>query len=101
MTTESSGFQSRVRVLLQQQGVAVTEQELLRLALRYPDCIGMDLWDVRAYAAPVGPSARSYHVVRGSDVIDVYRSNVLENAAAVRTALNDLEMQGETPAGIA
>lgn len=101
MTVEISDFDSRVRVLLQQEGVVVTESEMSRLALRYPDCGGTDLWDVRAYVRSAGPGARQYHVVRGSSVMDVYRSNQLENAAAVRTALNDLELQKTKPAAIA
>ena len=101
MTVETSDFGSRVRALLQQQGVVVTEPELSRLALRYPECRGTELWDVRAYVRSVGPGARSYHVVRGNGVVDVYRSDERDKAAAVRTALNDLELRRIPPAGIA
>ena len=98
MNIETADFTSRVRVLLQQQGVAVSEEELSRLEARYRECGGTDLWDVRAYAASGGLGARSYHVVRGTGVVDVYRSAERDNAAAVRTALNDLELRGQTPA---
>ena len=54
---------------------------------------GTGQWDVRAYArfAPVG--TRKYRVMRGSSIYDVYRSTEPERAAAVRTALNELESQ--------
>jgi hypothetical protein len=93
VTIEIGDFNSRMRLLLQQQGVVVTDPELFRLAARYPECGGTDLWDVRAYVRFANPGARSYHVVRGNGVVDVYRSDERDNAAAVRTALNDLELQ--------
>ncbi|HTR21975.1 MAG TPA: hypothetical protein VMH88_14075 [Gemmatimonadales bacterium] len=99
MTAAISDFNDRVRVLINQQGVVVTEPELSRLASRYPECGGTDLWDVRAYVRSVGLGAREYHVVRGSSVVDVYRSTERDNAAAVRSALNDLELQRKDDGG--
>lgn len=95
--TNETDFNSRMRVLLQQQGVAVTDPELSRMAARYPECGGTDLWDVRAYVRSVGAGAREYHVVRGTGVVDVYRSTERDNASGVRTALNDLEIHRTTP----
>ena len=68
----------------------LTEAELFHLGACYPGCAGTGQWDVREYArvAPVG--TREYRVV-GTSVYDVYRSLEHERAAAVRTALNELE----------
>src|SRR5439155_26121803 len=54
--------------------------------------------------ANTGVGAREYRVVRGSSIEDVYRSAERVRAAAVGTALNELESQersGEAPEGSA
>src|SRR6266567_4434950 len=91
MSIEASDFPSRLRAHVQLQGAMLTEAELSHLGTCYPGCAGTGQWDVRAYArvAPVG--TREYRVMRGSSIYDVYRSTEPERAAAVRTALNELE----------
>ena len=93
MSIEASDFPSRLRAHVQLQGATLTEAELSHLGACYPGCAGTGQWDVRAYArvAPVG--TREYRVMRGSSIYDVYRSTEPERAAAVRTALNELESQ--------
>ena len=48
---------------------------------------------MREYVRPTALGAREYRVVRGSSVQDVYRSAERVRAAAVGTALNELESQ--------
>jgi len=93
MSIEASDFPSRLRAQVHLQGAMLTEAELSHLWACYPGCAGTGQWDVRAYArvAPVG--TREYRVMRGSSIYDVYRSAEPECAAAVRTALNELESQ--------
>ena len=93
MSIEASDFPSRLRAHIELQGAMLTEAELSHLGACYPGCAGTGQWDVRAYArvAPVG--TREYRVMRGSSIYDVYRSTEPERAAAVRTALNELESQ--------
>ncbi|HYT05987.1 MAG TPA: hypothetical protein VEM13_14005 [Gemmatimonadales bacterium] len=90
---ESGDFQSRLRLLVEVQGTALTEDELSHMAECYPRCRGHEHWDVREYARPSGVGAREYRVLRGSSVLDVYRSADRARASAVRTALNELEAQ--------
>ncbi|MBI4420028.1 MAG: hypothetical protein HY560_04315 [Gemmatimonadetes bacterium] len=101
MIIEPSDFRSRVRLLLAQQGAGVTEEELSQMAARYPRCVGKEQWDVREYARRTGLGAREYRVVRGSSVQDVYCSTERGSAAAVRTALNELESTEKAPGGLA
>ena len=93
MTIEPSDFQSRLRVLLGLQGSVLTEEELSHMAECYPRCRGKEHWDVREYARRTGVGAREYRVMRGSSVQDVYCSAERVRAAAVPTALNELESQ--------
>jgi len=86
-----------VQGLLADLGVVATDRELSLLAERYPRCGGPDLWDVREYARPTGRGGREYRVVRGSAVLDVFCNVERERAAAVRTALNELESQRAVP----
>ncbi len=58
-----------------------------------PRCRGKEHWDVREYVRRLGVGAREYRVVRGSSIEDVYRSAERVRAAAVGTALNELESQ--------
>jgi len=93
MNNGASDFPSRLRAHVQLQGAMLTEAELFHVGACYPGCAGTGQWDVRQYArvAPLG--TREYRVVRGSSIYDVYRSIEPERAAAVRTALNELESQ--------
>ena len=91
MSIEPSDFRRRLRTLAEVQGVALTEEELSSMAESCPRCQGKEAWDVREYARPTKVGAREYRVVRGSGVLDVYRSVERVRAAAVRTALNELE----------
>lgn len=93
VTTAPGDFCDRVRVLVEQHGTVLTEQELSHMADRYPRCGGKGVWDVRAYARRSGNGAREYRVVRGGSVQDVYCSAEPVNAAAVRSALNEMETQ--------
>ena len=95
MTIEPEDLQSRLRVLLGLQGVVVTDEELSHVADCYPRCTGTEHWGVRQYVRRTGVGAREYRVVRGSSIEDVYRSVERARAAAVGTALNELE-SGET-----
>jgi hypothetical protein len=97
MTIEPNDFQSRLRVLLGLQGAVLTDEELSHTAERYPQCRGKEHWDVREYVRRTGVGAREYRVVRGSSTQDVYRSAERVRAAAVGTALNDLESQDLSP----
>ncbi len=98
MTFEPGDFQSRVRTLLGLQGAVLTDQELSQMADSYPRCRGKEHWDVRQYVGHkgMGVGAREYRVVRGGSVQDVFRSAERVRAAAVGTALNELESQ-DTP----
>lgn len=95
MTIEPNDFQSRLRALLGLQDAILTDQELSHLADSYPRCRGKDHWDVRQYVGRtgMGVGAREYRVVRGTSVQDVFRSDERVRAAAVGTALNELESQ--------
>jgi hypothetical protein len=102
MTTEPNDFQSRLRVLLGLQGTVLTNEELSHTAEGYAPCRGKEHWDVREYARRTGVGAREYRVVRGSSIEDVYRSAERVPAAAVGSALNQLESQeksAEAPEG--
>ena len=102
MIIAPNDFQSRLRSLLGLQGAVLTDEELSHTAERYPRCRGKEHWDVREYARRLGVGARKYRVVRGSSIEDVYRSTERVRAAAVGTALNELESQersGEAPGG--
>ncbi len=104
MSIEPSDFRSRLRVLLELQGAVLTDEELSHMAECYPRCRGKEHWDVREYVRLTGVGAREYRVVRGSSVQDAYRSAERVRAAAVQTALNELESQEkarEAPGGIA
>lgn len=104
MTIEPGDFQSRVRALLGLQGAVLTDEELSHLADCYPRCGGKGQWDVRQYVGLRGVGAREYRVMRGSSVLDVYRSAERVQADAVGTALNALESQersGDAPEGSA
>lgn len=91
MNIESNDVQSRLRVLLGLQSELFTDEELSHTAECYLRSHGKDYWDVREYARPTGVGAREYRVVRGTSPIDVYRSDNRVRAAAVGSALNDLE----------
>ena len=93
MITEPDDFQSRLRVLLGLQGEVLTDEELSHTAECYVKCPGKEHWDVREYAQRTGLGAREYRVVRGSSVQHVYRSAERVRAAAVGSALNELESQ--------
>jgi hypothetical protein len=104
MTFEPNHFQTRLRVLLGLQGAVLTDEELFHTAERYPRSRGKGHWDVREYVRRSGVGAREYRVVRGSSIEDGYRSGERVRAAAVGTALNELESQersGEAPGGSA
>jgi hypothetical protein len=91
MTIEPDDLQSRLRVLLGLQGAVFTDEELSHTAECYARCRGKERWDVREYVRRTGVGAREYRVVRGSSIEDVYRSAERARAAAVGTALNELE----------
>jgi hypothetical protein len=91
MTIEPNDFQSRLRVLLGLRGTVLTDSELSHTEECYARSQGKGQWDVREYAGRTGVGAREYRVVRGSSTNDVYRSTERAQAAAVGTALNDLE----------
>jgi hypothetical protein len=91
MTIEPDDLRSRLRVLLGLQGAVLTDEELSHTAECYARCRGKERWDVREYARRTGVGAREYRVVRGSSIEDVYRSAERARAAAVGTALNELE----------
>lgn len=93
MSIEPSDFGSRLRALVELQGAVLTAEELSQLGECYPRFRGKEHWDVREYVRRTGVGAREYRVVRGSSVQDVYRSAERVRAAAVRTALNELESQ--------
>jgi hypothetical protein len=99
MTTiaPNNEFQSRLRVLLGVRGAVLTDQELSHMADSYPRCRGREQWDVRQYVrhTETGVGAREYRVVRGTSVQDVFRSAERVRAAAVGTALNELEAQDQ------
>jgi hypothetical protein len=95
VTIEPEDLQSRLRVLLGLQGAVFTDEELSHTAECYARCRGKERWDVREYVRRTGLGAREYRVVRGSSIEDVYRSVERARAAAVGTALNELE-SGQT-----
>ena len=102
MSTAPSDFRTQLRALAELQGAVLTEDELSHMAESYPRCPGKEHWDVREYVRRIGVGAREYWVVRGSSIEDVYRSGERVRAAAVGTALNELESQersGEAPGG--
>jgi hypothetical protein len=92
---ELSDFQSRLGTLLGLQGAVLTDAEWSEMAACYPRCRGKDQWDVRQYVgnSGLGAGAREYRVVRGGSVQAVFRSAERARAAAVGTALNELETQ--------
>ena len=96
MTFAPEVFRRSVQDLLAGQGgdLVLTERQLSDLAERYPRCGGRSPWDVRAYARFTGRGGREYRVVRGTSVLNVFRSDQPESAAAVKTALNALEAPG-------
>ncbi len=96
MTVERGDFRGRLEALLEREGVVLTDRELTRMAERYPRCGGREPWDVREYARPARPGAREYRVMRGTSVEDVYASVDREHAAAVRSALNEIDYQDLT-----
>lgn len=93
MTIEPVDFGRRLRALLEAEGTVLTDEQLARMAEWYPKCPGKDPWDVREYASRSGLGAREYRVMRGTSVQEVYRSNERGSAAAVRSALNELDSQ--------
>jgi hypothetical protein len=99
MTIEPNDLQSRLRALLGLHGAVLTDEELSHTAERYPRCRGKEHWDVREYVRRTGVGAREYRVVRGGSVEDVYRSSERVRAAAVGTALNELESQERSGEG--
>src|SRR5437879_11809397 len=104
MSIEPNDFQSRLSVLLGLQGAVLTDEELSHTTERYPRCRGKEHWAVREYVRRTGVGAREYRVVRGSSIEDVYRSVERGRAAAVGTALTELEARerpGEGPGGSA
>ena len=96
MIVERGDFRSRLEALLEREGVVLTDRELTRMAERYPRCGGREPWDVREYARPARPGAREYRVMRGTSIEDVYASVDREQAAAVRSALNEIDYQDLT-----
>ena len=102
MTIAANDFQSRLSILLRLQGTVLTDEELSHTTERYPRCRGKEHWDVREYVRRIGVGTREYRVVRGRSIEDVYRSAERVRAAAIGTALNELESQeraGEAPGG--
>ena len=93
MIIEPTDLQNRLRVLLGLQGAVLTDEELSHTAECYARSRGKEHWDVREYAGSTGVGAREYRVVRGSSTADVYRSAERVRAAAVGSALNQLESQ--------
>lgn len=93
MTIEPNDLQSRLRVLLGLQSEVFTDEELSRTVGCYARSPGKEHWGVREYAGRNGVGAREYRVVRGSSIEDVYRSAERVRAAAVGSALNQLEFQ--------
>lgn len=91
MTIEPNDFQSRLRILLGLRGTVLTDEELSHTEECYVRSQGKGHWDVREYAGRSGVGAREYRVVRGTSTNDVYRSTERAQAAAVGTALNELE----------
>jgi hypothetical protein len=96
MTIEPDDLRSRLRVLLGLQGAVLTDEELSHTAECYARSRGKERWDVREYAGRTGVGAREYRVVRGTSIEDVYRSAERARAAAVGTALNELESSGNS-----
>ena len=94
MTLSSQDFRRRIQQLLELDGTMLTEGELSRLTERYAACRGAEPWDIRTYARPASVGAREYRVVRGTHILEVFATEVLANATAVRTALNEMESEG-------
>jgi hypothetical protein len=91
MSIESIGVPTLLRAHIHVQGVLLTEDELSKL---WVSCLGYEAtgrWQVREYARVTGVGAREYRVVRGSSIRDVYRSPDRGRAAAVGTALDELD----------
>ena len=91
-------FQARVLAVLEREGTTLTEPELARITERYARCPGREPWDIREYASfEPQRGGREYRVMRGTRTQDVYSSLERITAAAVRTALNELEALDVTP----
>jgi len=84
-------LRTRLQHLLELDGTVLTDEQLSRLAERYPRCGGTDIWDVREYAQSRALGGREFRVVRGTSIQDVYASDERSIATAVRSALNELE----------
>ncbi len=93
VSVESDTFGPRVRALAELQGALLTTEELFQLGARYTGSRGKEQWDVREYVGRAGGGTREYRVVRGTGVHEVYRSGERVRAAAVGTALNEIEAQ--------
>jgi hypothetical protein len=91
MSNASIDFPALLRAHVHVQGVILTEDELSKLGACYLRYGGTGRWEVREYARVTGGGPREYRVVRGSSIRDVYRSPERGRAAAVETALNELE----------
>jgi hypothetical protein len=91
MSIESIDIPTLLRAHIHVQGVPLTEDELSKLWVSYLGYEATGRWQVREYARVTGVGAREYRVVRGSTTRDVYRSAERRRAAAVGTALNELE----------
>jgi hypothetical protein len=85
---------ARVMSVLKREGMILSEPEVARIAERYAHCPGSEAWDVRMYAsADPQRGGREYRVMRGRRPQDVYSTREFGTAAAVRTALNELEAE--------
>lgn len=94
MSIESIEVRTLLRAHVQVQGAILTEEELSKVWVSYLGCGGTGRWEVREYVRVASRGAREYRVVRGSSIRDVYRSPERGRAAAVGTALNELEAVG-------
>jgi hypothetical protein len=95
MSIESVDVPTLLRAHIHLQGVLLTEDELSKLWVSYLAYEATGRWQVREYARVTRVGAREYRVVRGNSIPDVYRSPERGRAAAVETALNELESQAE------
>jgi hypothetical protein len=96
MTIDSGEFQTRLRTMLGLHSMELGDEELARMADRYPLCTGTERWDVRQYAGGGGMGAREFRVLRGTRTQHVYRSTERMQADAVGVALNAMEAE-DTP----
>lgn len=94
MIVAPAELRHRVQTLLELDGTILTEPELARMVEHYPRCEGKEVWDVREYARHNRLGGREYRVVRGASIQDVFASGERSSATAVRTALNEMELQG-------